>query len=130
MSDKTYFCIKLRFGIKYEIKIRNKTAILILLLQFPFHNNFSVIMLNLQIFCHKQFILLFASKKRACALFLISISNISYNYPHGYQYQLYKLFMSSLSAFSPIVSYYINKLDIFSKFPYSQSYNLHIFWFI
>ena len=64
MSDKTYFCIKLRFGIKYEIKIRNKTAILILLLQFPFHNNFSVIMLNLQIFCHKQFILLFASKKQ------------------------------------------------------------------
>ena len=43
MSDKTYFCIKLRFGIKYEIKIRNKTAILILLLQFPFHNKFSVI---------------------------------------------------------------------------------------
>ena len=62
MSDKTYFCIKIRFGIKFEIKIRNKTVIL--LLQFSFHNNFSVNMLSLQIFCYKQFILFLASKKQ------------------------------------------------------------------
>lgn len=74
MSDKTYFCIKIRFGIKFEIKIRNKMAILILLLQFPFHKNFSVIMLNLQIFCHKQFILLLASKNS------IFVYNFLYKY--------------------------------------------------
>lgn len=46
----------------------------ILLLQFPFHNNFSVIILNLQIFCHKQFILLFASKNS------IFVYNFLYKY--------------------------------------------------
>lgn len=74
MSDKTYFCIKIRFEIKFEIKIRNKTTILILLLQFPFHNNFSVFMLSLQIFCHKQFFLLLTSKNS------IFVYNFLYKY--------------------------------------------------
>lgn len=139
MSVKTYFCTKM----PYEIKIRNKMAILILLLQFPFHNNFSVFMLSCKfsvtnaIFSnlHQKTAYLYANflTNTLFLLMLISVFSVcdinsldqwSMSYRSGVCFTFVSGFFAAFSAAFSCPSLILPRMDVFSFGSFTASFSV------